>query len=365
LTYITQNYPLVIVDIASIDAGTEQLTAIKTKNNTWIRKLPYSFSDLTEMILDKTTVNIRNHVIAAIVCSLGKDTHARNLAASDAKCSPRIALNALGGYITYSLSNYFPKINNIFNIDAACASGIAALDLAVGYKDINAGVILVMGVEVPTSDQFLNYFRHLKAVVERTDTPFTPFDIRRAGFVMADGAAFIAVTTKQYAIKHNLNIIAVVDSVGSKTIVTHPTAPSEFTELKNFVESVISNSGKRIQDISWWDAHATSTPAGDDAEYNLFSEIFQNTNTVISSYKGIAGHCMGASSLVELVNAIKCTQAGYASKTYMLSEEFKLADDDRLITDDHKLSSNTFIKTSFGFGGRNGAAVISVLPNAI
>lgn len=361
MNFSADHHKLVIVDFGSIDSGTEHISATQTPMGTWIKTLPFSFAELTDLIVQKTGAHIKNHVCAAFICSLGKDTHARNLAASDAKCSPRTSLHALGVNVIRSLAENFPNINNMVGIEYACASGLAALDTAKTYKDINNGIVYVLGVEVPTSLQFLNYFRHLKAVVEKTSSPHAPFDQRRSGFVMADGAAFVAVTTQNYAIKNNIPIIAVIDSVDTRTIFTHVTSPTDGLQLRTFIETVIDASEKDVHHIAWWDAHATATPVGDQVEYTVFSDIFRDTNTMISSYKGAAGHTMAASSLVEIVNAISCIQHNYASETHGLTSEFKMVDDHRMITDRHSLTGKTFIKTSFGFGGRNGAAVISVL----
>jgi len=352
---------LVIVDAVKIDSESENVSPTQTVKGTWVRRLPMEYPQLAEQVIGKINNSIKSHVNTAIVCSAADDSHAREHAVLSERCRPSIVLNALGINLTKSLWDNFANIENIFKIDAACASGIVGLDLAKNYKTINNGVVLVVGVEKPTSNTFLSYFRHLGAVIENTETTFAPFDQRRAGFVMADGAAILAVTTEEYAIKNQLNIIATIDNVDSKTILTHITSPSDFQELKKFIESVIEGSGKTVDDIGWWDAHATATPDGDIIEYKIFNEICEKSNTVISGHKGAIGHCMSASAVVEIVNAIECVQKGYASKTAGLEENYKIVDDKKIIIDNTLLQSKTFIKTSFGFGGRNGVAVITVI----
>jgi 3-oxoacyl-(acyl-carrier-protein) synthase len=350
---------LVIVDAVSLD--TKQLDFVRHERGPWIKTLKESYSEMADQVLNNLDHSVKSHVNTVMVCSASDDSYARHHAATNERLRPREVLNALGINLTKQLASSFPNIRGIFKVDAACASGITALDLAVNHKDVSNGVIVIFGIEKPTAFTFLNYFRTLGAVVEHSEVPYPPFDQRRAGFVMADGVAVLAVTTEQYAIKNNLKIIASVDSVGSQTILTHLTSPSDFGLLKQFIESVIVESNRNLCDISWWDAHATATPDGDAIEYKIFTEIFKDTDTVISSYKGTVGHCMSASAVIELVNTIQCAQKGYASKTSNLDPEFKIAQDPRIITDDHSLRSKTLIKTSFGFGGRNGATVITVL----
>jgi 3-oxoacyl-(acyl-carrier-protein) synthase len=351
---------LVVVSVSRVDADTEGVNTTQTVNGTWIRTLPMDFSELSTRVIDRVVPNIRSHVNTAIICSSADDTYARSQAMLNDRCRPRDVLSALGITLTKTLTDNFPNIDNIFKVDAACASGITAIDIAKNHKNIKNGVILVIGVERPTSLNFLNYFRHLGAVVENTESPYTPFDQRRSGFVMADGAAAIAITTLSYANEHQLEILATVDAVDTKTILTHMTNPSDTACLSQFIRSVILSSGKKLEEISWWDAHATATPFGDESEYKIFQDIFKDQNTVISSHKGIAGHCMSASALVELVNAIESVKQGRARATYGLSDEFKINPDQRLITQDQPITTSTFIKTSFGFGGRNGVAVITV-----
>lgn len=351
---------LAIVGISRVDAETEGVAATQMPNGIWIRTLPMDYSDLAEQVIDRLDHSIRPHVNTAIICSSADDTHARQRSTTNERCRPRDVLNALGISLTKTLSDTFINIDNIFKVDAACASGIAAIDVAKNHKNIGNGVILVVGIERPTSPNFINYFKLLGAVVEKTESPYTPFDKRRAGFVMADGAAVIAVTTMSYAKQHQLEILATIDAVDTKTILTHMTNPSDTAELAQFIRSVIVSSGKQLEEISWWDAHATATPSGDEAEYKIFQNIFGDQNIAISSHKGIAGHCMSASALVELANAIESVKQGYACATHGLIDEFKFVSDARLITQNQPISTRTFIKTSFGFGGRNGVAVITV-----
>jgi 3-oxoacyl-(acyl-carrier-protein) synthase len=351
---------IVIVAVASVTADTENCFPEQTVNGTWIQTVPYDYNTMAQQAVDQLSEKILNHVKNVITCSVADDSHARVKSFFNERCRPRDVLSALGINLTKVFSDKFPNLENIFKIDAACASGIYAIESACYSKSINNGVIVIAGVEKPTALNFLNFFRHLGAVAENTEKPYSPFDLRRSGFVMAEGAALIAITTHEYAVNNNLDIVAEINSASSKTILTHLTSPSDTEKLTGFIHSVIGSSGLDLKNIGWWDAHATATPDGDKVEYDIFSKIFQGIDTYISSHKGRVGHCMSASAVVEIVNAIKCISNGFASETYGLDTEHSLSNDSRLIVDRQAIDKKTFLKTSFGFGGRNGAAIITV-----
>jgi len=352
---------LAIVGIARLDSGTENLLPVKNETNTWIQTVPEEFNTIADKTIRALPDNITPHVNTVIICSAADDNNARLRSFYAERARPRDILCALGVSLTTILNEKFPNITNIFKIEAACASGLYAIDVAKNYKNINDGVTVIAGVEKSTSRNFLNLFRQIGAVAENTDEPYPPFDQRRSGFVMGEGAAMLAITTQEYAEKENLEIIAFIDAIDTKTILTHPTSPSDPVQLGDFIHNTITHSGKSLTNISWWDAHATATPDGDQVEYNIFSKIFKDHSAVISSHKGRAGHCMSASAIIEIVNAIQSMQKGYATGTYKLKKEHVMVNDDRIITKDTKVNTKTFIKTSFGFGGRNGVAIITVL----
>jgi 3-oxoacyl-(acyl-carrier-protein) synthase len=357
---MSQDSTLVIVGVSKIDAETENVYAQKNKTQTWIQSVPLEWIDLADVAIKKLPDSIKSHVNTIVICSATDDSHARFRTITAEKSRPRDVMGALGVSLPVLLNKHFVNVSDIFKVDAACASGLYALNIANNHKNINNGVFVIAGVDKSTSPYFLNLFRQIGAVSENTDIASIPFDQRRSGFVMGEGAAMLAVTTANYAMIHSLDIVATVDAIDTKTILTHPTSPSDPVKLKSFIEQVISSSQQNTKNIAWWDAHATATPVGDEIEFNMFLEIFKDTDTVISSYKGRVGHCMSASSIIELANAIMCTQQKHASGTYGLTSQNAISSDTRLITNSVPITTKTFIKTSFGFGGRNGVAIITV-----
>jgi len=350
--------PLVVVGISRIDASTESVSETKTENGAWIFHLLQDYTQLAEQAVSKLNSLVREHVHTAIICSSADDSYTRHKNSISSKLRPKEVLSALGVNVTSVLNSYLPNIQNIFKAEAACASGLIALDLADLIARKHNTVVLLAGIDKSTAPIFLNLFRHLGAVAQQPELYYAPFDQRRAGFAMGEGAAMLAVTTASQARARNLDVIATVDAVKTQTIFTHPTAPSDPALLEQFIRSVIDESSRDLKDFACWDAHATATPQGDELEYQIFANIFAKTDTVISSFKSRIGHCMSASAVIELANAIGNLQKNKVSHNYNLGQP--ITTDPRLITTETATQNKTFIKTSFGFGGRNGAVVITL-----
>jgi 3-oxoacyl-(acyl-carrier-protein) synthase len=350
--------PLVIVSMARIDASTENINATRGNHGTWIFRIPQGSIELLTQAMEQLDQKVLEHIGTVIVCNAAEDSYARERCVLSERNRPTDVLNSIGVGQIIAINNFLPNADNIFKIDAACASGIFSLDIADMIARNKNTVVLVAGIDRSATSFFVNMFRNIGAVTVSDEQYFSPFDQKRCGFSIGEGAGIIAVTTESRARELNLDIIAVIDSIGTKTIVTHATSPSESSKLEYFINDIVKNSGRKLSEFAAWDAHATATPAGDLLEYQLFSKIFENESTAISSFKGRIGHCMGASGLIEIINAVQNLKQYKISPNHNLLHP--LADDSRLIMDATPTKLRTFIKTSFGFAGRNGAAVITV-----
>lgn len=352
------NDPLVVVGISRTDASTESCQASLNDGGIWIFNLPQDASELAEKTIQQLDSKVCENVHTVITCSAADDSYARYRSMVTNRARPRDVLAALGINVGLILKNYLPNIQNIFKAEAACSSGLVALELADMIARTHNAVVLIAGVEKSTAPPFLNLFYYIGAVAKSPGQYYSPFDQRRAGFAMGEGSAMMAVTTASQAQIRGLPVLATVDSVKTRVITTHPTAPSDPVLLEKFIRDTIDSSGRPLDSFACWDAHATATPAGDELEYQIFANIFKNDDVALSSFKGRIGHCMSSSSVIETVNAIQQLQKNNISPTYNLEQP--IVDDPRLITDITATQKKTFIKTGFGFGGRNGATVITV-----
>lgn len=352
---------LVIVACDSVDALTETVSASLTNNNQWVFQLPLSYECLAKTLLSKIPEILIDHVDKIIVSSAAQDTYAKNQTFIEEKIKnkrrvrPSMVLDAMGINVTNLFLESYKNATDIFGVDAACATGLKSIELASMMAQ-TGDVVLIAGLDKPTAPYFLYYFDSLNALANGGDRYNGPFDANRNGLAMADGAAFIVVCRRDVAIARRLPIIATVNAIKSKSLLSAVT-PSEISQLSKFIAHVIEDSRVPIPHLSHWDAHATATPLGDSVEYNIFNELM-HLDTPLSSLKGHFGHAMSACGLIELSHSIKNLLSGIVKANGSLHE--KMQRDDRIITSDVSTTKRSFIKTSFGFGGRNAVMIVTV-----
>jgi 3-oxoacyl-[acyl-carrier-protein] synthase II len=348
----------VIVDLARIDSKSESVDCQVTSESRWMFILPATHSELTEQILGKISVSVRDKVETVISCSTLDDGYAREICFSNDRLRPKDVMNALGITAAGITNQYLPNLDHVFKIDSACSSGMSALEIAVQSAIFLNKIVLILAVDKSTSPRYGKFFHTIGALSVLPREYCTPFSKNRNGFAMGEGAAAIAVTSKQRANELGLPIIAEINAVQNKTIFTNATRPSDPVALTKMINDVVAGSKKTIQDLACWDAHATATPVGDQQEFEIFQDVVGNSDVAISSFKGQIGHCMSSSAVIELANAIEHLQSGQISPNYNLQDP--MSDDPRLIVKTESTNKKTFVKTSFGFGGRNGVAVITI-----
>tara|TARA_R110000796_G_scaffold22353_6_gene64898 strand:- start:14553 stop:15626 length:1074 start_codon:yes stop_codon:yes gene_type:complete len=355
------NDDIVIIACGSVDAVTENVQPKLTENNQWVFCLPGSFSDLVKKLISDVPAELTIHVNKVILSSSVQDSGAKNQTFIEEKIlnkrrvKPSMALDALGVSSTSLFLNAFDNAEDIFGIDAACATGLKSIEMAIPMVE-SGDVVLVATVEKPTAPYFLYYFHSLNALANGGEQYKGPFDSSRNGLAMADGGGYVMLCKRSVARNKQLPVIATIKSVGSRAV-TSLVAPSDIGKLTDFIKGVIKASDLHVEDFSHWDAHATATPAGDIAEYDIFKQLMPQ-DTLLSSAKGHVGHSMAACGLVELSHSIKNLAKGIVKSNGSLYNT--MVSDHRIVTADTLTTKRSFIKTSFGFGGRNSAIVLTV-----
>jgi 3-oxoacyl-[acyl-carrier-protein] synthase II len=245
--------------------------------------------------------------------------------------------------------------------NAACSSSMFNLYWAWLMIQLGeASSAIVGGVESPLWPNFQYYWQCTSAISTTNGGICVPFDKSRDGFLQGEGGTLFYICDEQTLKDYNLTPKAVIRGLSAGAKINTITAHDKSGEHQGLLmDRALKQQGLSLNDISCFNAHATSTPIGDDIEFDAFAKKFVDIDIPIVAYKGYMGHTMSASGLVETAYGIEAVKNGYTHPNYALTDP--LSDDPRLITTRKDLHSKTFMKASFGFGGRSAIAVIEAV----
>ena len=190
----------------------------------------------------------------------------------------------------------------------ACAAGVQAI--GDGMRMIDSGearVALVGGTEACVDPLALASFHALRALSLRNDEPkkaSRPFDQDRDGFVMGEGAGLLVIETLEHAHNRGATPLATLSGYGTSADAHHITSgPEDGSGGAAAIRVALSRAGLTAGDINYINAHATSTPIGDQAEVAALRNVFANhlADIPISSTKSATGHLLGAAGGVESI----------------------------------------------------------------
>lgn len=248
---------------------------------------------------------------------------------------------------------------------SSCASGGIALGEALRLiRGDDADIMLAGGVEAPLAPLTFGAFSLIKAMSTRNDDPATasrPFDSGRDGFVIAEGAAVLALEERDAALRRGARIYAEIVGYGQSNDAYHMTAPRpDGSEAARAISVALCDAGVAPTDVGYVNAHATGTPLGDTAEgHALHRALGSGVAAVrVSSTKGLYGHALGASGAIEGAITALALHHGYLPGTANLQQPDALCPLNLLDPAGLDLNVSTALSTSFGFGGVNAALVL-------
>lgn len=274
---------------------------------------------------------------------------------------PKMMLNAAAGHV--AIRHGFSGPN--FATASACASSNHAIGMAlrtIQYGD--ADVMVAGGAEAALTYLGLNGFACMKALSTRNDAPekaCRPFDKNRDGFVMGEGGGILVIEELGHAIKRDAKIHAELLGLGMSDDAYHITAPDqEGVGAAYAISAAIRDAGLHPADISYINAHGTSTLLNDITETKAVKKVFgEHARKVpISSTKSMTGHLLGAAAAVELIACICSTQFDTIHPTINYETPDPECDLDYTPNKARQLPVNFVLSNSLGFGGHNSAVVI-------
>lgn len=192
-----------------------------------------------------------------------------------------------------------------------------------------------------------------------------PWDRRRDGFVMGEGAGVVIVEELEHARKRGAKILAEVKGYGMSGDAYHVTAPSpDGNGARRAMEAALASAGYTAADIDYVNAHGTSTPAGDEIEIAAMKAAFGGDagHLSVSSTKSSIGHLLGAAGAVEAVFSILAIRDGVVPPTLNLEDPDQDFGIDLVPFRAKHRPVRAVLSNSFGFGGTNASLVLAAPP---
>jgi 3-oxoacyl-[acyl-carrier-protein] synthase II len=242
----------------------------------------------------------------------------------------------------------------------ACAAGAHAI--AEGAKLIRYGeadVVVCGGSEAPLNPTCTLAFAHARALSkgweDDPEAASRPFDKRRNGFVLAEGAGVLVLERASHADARGVAGYADVMGWGSTTDAYRPTAPRPDGEgAADAMRGALATAGLEPRDISYVNAHGTSTKLGDIAETKAVHAVFGSGGSpAVSSTKSMTGHLLGGSGALEAVVCAQAVSRGLLPPTHNLDEVDPACDLDHVRGQARSGPVRAVISNSFAFGGHN------------
>ena len=251
-----------------------------------------------------------------------------------------------------------------YTVGMVCGSGMKSM--IEGARSILAGdsdVVVCGGTENGIIPISMAGFQNMKAVHMGEDPTAAsiPFDARRSGFVMGEGAGCLVLESLTHAQQRGATILAEVAGYGASGDAYHITSPSPDGEAAaHAIRGAIEDAGLTPADVDYINAHGTSTPLNERSETLAIKKAFGEHayDVVISSTKSMTGHMLGAAGAVEAIASALAVKEGIVPPTINYKEPDPDCDLDVCPNEARKVDLDLALSVSLGFGGHNACIAI-------
>jgi 3-oxoacyl-[acyl-carrier-protein] synthase II len=250
-------------------------------------------------------------------------------------------------------------------VASACSTGADAMGQA--YETIRRGHARAMfagASEAAVTPIGMATFDRMRALSRRNDEPeraCRPFDADRDGFVLSEGGAVFVLEDLAHALSRGAEPLAEVIGYAATSDAIHVTAPDANGDGAAYCMSLaMQRAGITPRDVSYINAHGTSTPLGDPAETEAIKHAFGEFaySVPISSTKSMTGHLAGGSGSLEAVISIQALRSGMIPPTINLDTPDPACDLDYVPHQAREAVLDFVLSNSFGFGGHNTSLVL-------
>ncbi|MBR7184386.1 MAG: beta-ketoacyl-ACP synthase II [Clostridia bacterium] len=275
------------------------------------------------------------------------------------KVSPQFISKMISNIAAGNLAIRYGAHGPCVAITTACATGTTAIGeayrtLAGGYAD----AILCGGSEASITPLAVAGFANCMALTQSDDpnAASLPFDARRGGFVMGEGAGVLVLERAEHAIARGATILCEVVGYGSTCDAHHVTAPDPSARCSARAIKEAFGDRDLARETVYFNAHGTGTPMNDTTETTALKATFGEDGAkqiIVSSTKSMTGHMLGAAGAVEAIAAILALREGLVPPTINLREPDPACDLDYTPNTARQANVTLALSNSLGFGGHN------------
>jgi len=281
---------------------------------------------------------------------------------------PSILANSAAGVISQRFALKGPNTS----YSTACATGAHSIIDAYRFvRDGEAELMVAGGAEASVDPLSMAGFSRLRALStrfeEEPEKSSRPFDSKRDGFVMGEGACVLVLESLEAVLERGdgATILAEVLGYGCNGDAYHPTAPDpEGRGAERAMAQALKSAGRTVDEVDYVNCHATSTPMGDEIEVKAIEKLVSRDTRktsdplLISSTKGATGHLLGAAGALEAAFTVQAIVSGTVPDTKNLEaidvgeyseEKIRILKNGEVKERNIRLA----ISNSFGFGGVN------------
>ncbi len=284
-----------------------------------------------------------------------------------ARVSPLCIPMMIGNMAAAHISMRFGFKGESFCPVTACATGNHAIGEAMrairhGYQD----VVIAGGTENAISRIGMAGFQNMKAL-HTGDDPLAasiPFDARRSGFVMGEGAGAVVLESLSHARARGAHILCEVAGYGASSDAYHITSPDPEGEgAAHAMRAAIADAGLTPEDITYINAHGTSTPLNEKYETIAIKKAFGSAayTVRISSTKSMTGHLLGAAAAIEAIACVCAIQDGVIPPTIGYQQPDPDCDLDITPNQAVRVPVAAALSNALGFGGHNATLLLRKL----
>ena len=271
-----------------------------------------------------------------------------------------LIFQSMNSTVNMNLSTIFHLRGVNFTISSACASG--SHSIGIGYLLIKQGLqdrVLVGGAQ-ETNYYSMATFDALGAFSKRMDEPTRasrPFDRDRDGLIPSGGAAALLLEDYDSAVSRGATILAEVTGYGFSSNGGGISQPSDGGSVLA-MSRALQDAGLTVDDIDYVNAHATSTPQGDQFEAIALNRLFNGKHALISSTKGMTGHECWMAGASEAVYSILMMKHSFVAPNINFENPDEFTEPLNLALKTVDTELDNVLSNSFGFGGTNSALIL-------